>query len=58
MFKVYSYVSFDKYPSIHHSTKDIEYFHNLYNFPESSFQSISSLPMASPSQSQLCFLFP
>ena len=29
MFKVYSYVSFDKYPNIYHSTQDEAYFHNL-----------------------------
>ena len=54
MFKVYSYVSFDKYPNIYHSTQDVKYFHNLYNFPDSPFQSVRPLPRASPSQSLLC----
>ena len=57
MFKVYSYVSFDKYPNIYHSTQDVKYFHNLYNFPDTPFQSVRPLPRASPSQSLLCFLF-
>ena len=58
MFKVYSYVSFDKYPNIYHSTQDVAYFHNLYNFPDSPFQLVRPLPRASPSHSLLCFMFP